>query len=385
MKRYLLMICAAVALVCSCDKYGGTIDELNKRLDSVEEAKAMLVSKVEAMQVLANAKSSQITIRSIETVADGLKVAFSDGKEYIIADGQNDIKVTDDATSYTFDFGDGTVISVMKNFSFALDSESYEVPAASDVVIKYTINADDGTVHVTAKALDGCKVVSVDEENAEITVRAAGRVGEHLVSLRAIRNSDGQVCEKIASVVSGPRAPIALEGAMSAYYGESVVSGVDNYYTQFYKGDVDEDNYFVGEAYSLLFDFWTPISDIMSLPAGVYVPEDTYAEFTFTIGEDTTLRETLEEDLWLYQLFFGVNTVEELAELLGYSVDQLDELMYSAGAELYHQFSSEEGDYEDYAITEGTVSVSLSGTQYSVTMNICLRRQLRPRPEGLSV
>ncbi|MCQ2186874.1 MAG: hypothetical protein MJY73_00835 [Bacteroidales bacterium] len=382
MKRFLIMICAVAAAVCSCDKYGDTIDELNKKLDGVEATQAELLNKVEAMQALANAKAAETTISSIATTADGLKVCFSDGKQFIIADGANGkdgakgndgkdgedkIKVTEDETSFTFDFGNGDVITVAKTFTIIFDEDAIECPAGSTCVIKYEISGGDETVTVLAKPIDGCKIVSVDEEACKITVIAAGRQGEHFVSVRAIRNSDGKVAEKLATIVAGPRAPIALDGAMTGYYGEEW-DGSDLYYTQFYKGEVDENNYFVGEAYSLLFEFYAPISDVMALPAGMYEAGIDHAAFTFTQGTNITLRESLEEELWIYQLFYGISTVEELAEMLGYSVDDLDVLSYGTGAELYHQFDDESA--EDYGITEGTVEIALNGTKYTVTMNL---------------
>ena len=185
MKRFLIMICAVAAAVCSCDKYGDTIDELNKKLDGVEATQAELLNKVEAMQALANAKAAETTISSIATTADGLKVCFSDGKQFIIADGANGkdgakgqdgangedkIKVTEDATSYTFDFGNGDVITVAKTFTISIEEDSIEAPAGSDVAIKYEIVGGDETVKVAVKALDGCKIVGVDEKAVSLTL-----------------------------------------------------------------------------------------------------------------------------------------------------------------------------------------------------------------------
>lgn len=380
------MICAVAAAVCSCDKYGDTIDELNKKLDGVEATQAELLNKVEAMQALANAKAAETTISSIATTADGLKVCFSDGKQFIIADGANGkdgakgqdgangedkIKVTEDATSYTFDFGNGDVITVAKTFTISIEEDSIEAPAGSDVAIKYEIVGGDETVKVAVKALDGCKIVGIDEEACQINVLAAGRQGEHTITISAIRNSDGKVAEKFVTIVSGPRAPIALEGAMCGDYGDYAGNGTNDWFTQFYKGEIDENNYFVGEAYSLLFDFYGPASDVLSaLPAGDYVAADemSIAEFTYLIGTEATLYDELVENFWLYQLFFGYNTIEELIADMGYTDDELYTPSYVGGAELYHQYDDETA--EDRAITDGTVSIAVSGNTYTVTMNI---------------
>ena len=373
------MICAAVALVCSCDKYADTISDLENRLDAVDASSATLLTKVQAIEVLAQAKANETTIESVTTDANGITVKFSNGSSYIIKDGQNgangkdgeefEIDVTEDENSYTFDFGSGDVITISKAFAIQFEEEKIEAPAASVVTIKYSIESAGETTHVFAEG-DGCKVLSIDEEACEITARAAGKVGaEVFVKVRAIRNEDSKVSEKFVTIVSGPRAPIALDGAMSGYYGDSQEPGVDNYYTQFWKGEIDADNYFVGEAYSLLIDLWTPIdADNIAVPAGTYEPTDTYEPFTFTIGVDQTLRETLEEELWIYTLFYGIETVEELAEMLGYSAEELDTPSYYAGSELYHQFEDE--TYEDYGITGGTVTIELNGATYNVTMNI---------------
>ncbi len=379
MKKYILMICAAVALVCSCDKYADTISDLESRLDAVDASSATLLTKVQAIQVLAQAKASETTIESVKTDANGITVKFSNGSSYIIKDGQNgangkdgeefEVDVTEDENSYTFDFGSGDVISISKAFAIQFEEETIEAPAASVVTIKYSIESAGETTHVFAEG-EGCKVLSIDEEACEITARAAGKVGaEVFVKVRAIRNEDSKVSEKFVTIVSGPREPIALDGALSGYYGDSQEPGVDNYFTQFWKGEVDDDNYFVGDAYSIIIDLWTPIDAAnIQVPAGTYEPADTYEPFTFTIGVDQTLRENLEEELWLYSLFYGIQTVEELAEYLGYSADELDTASYYAGSELYHQF--EDGTYEDYGITGGTVTIELNGTTYNVTMDI---------------
>lgn len=368
MKRYFILICAAVALVCSCNKYGNAIDDFNNRLDAVENAQATLLTKIEAMEVLANAKAAQVTIDSIKETDAGIQIAFSNGQSYIIKNGEDKISVVDGGTFYTFDFGNGDVISVDMTFSIIFDPETVEVPGGSEAEVKYSFTADDPSIHVTVKPLAGGKVIAVDEDAKVITIQASGRQGENDFLVRAIRNSDGRVCERYFTVISGPRAPIALEGSYSGYYGDTEVAGVDDYYTQFYKGEVDADNYFVGEAYSLLFDFWTPIAEAMAIPAGKFTAADDYAPFTFTRGINVTLREMLEEDLWIYQLFYGISTVEELAEMLGYSVEDLDALQYGSGAELYHQFADE--TYEDYGVTEGTVEITVSGSQYSVKFDL---------------
>lgn len=369
MKRYFILICAAVALVCSCNKYGNAIDDFNNRLDAVENAQATLITKIEAMEVLANAKAAQVTINSIKDTEAGLQISFSDGKSYVIKDGEDKIAVTDGDTSYTFDFGNGDVITVAKTFSIIFESESIDVPGGSEAEVKYSFTAEDPTIHVTVKPLAGGKVIAVDEDAKVITIQASGRQGENEFLVRAIRNSDGRVCERYFTVVSGPRAPIALEGSISGYYGDTQAEGVDDYYTQFYKGEVDENDYFVGEAYSLIFDFWTPIAEAMAIPAGKYTATDDCAAFTFLLGENKTLRETLEEELWIYELFYGITSVEELAEMLGYSAEDLEVLSYGgAGAELYHQFDDE--SYEDFGVTEGTVEFTVSGTSYTVNMDL---------------
>lgn len=380
------MICAVAAAVCSCDKYGDTIDELNKKLDGVEATRAELLNKVDAMQVLANAKAAETTITSIANTADGLKVVFSDGKQYVIVngadgkagkngddgkDGEDTIKVTEDATSYTFDFGNGDVITVAKTFTISFEEDAFEVPGGSDLAIKYEIIGGDESVKVIAEAIDGCKIAGIDEEACEINVKAAGRKGEHFIIVSAIRNSDGKVAEKIISIVSGPRAPIALEGAMAGDYADYMGNGTNDWFTQFYKGEIGEDNYFVGEAYSIVLDLFGPASDILSnIPAGDYTPvgEDMVLEFTYLVGVEITLYDELVENFWIYQLFYGYETIEELIADMGYTDEELYTPSYSSGAELYHQYDDE--TYDDMAITEGTISIEVSGDTYNVTMDI---------------
>lgn len=366
MKRFIALVFAVAAVVCSCQQK--SLDELNSRLDAVDAGRKDVVTRMDAINELLNAQATGITITSVKTTDNGTTVVFSNGKSFTIADGEDKIVVTEDDKSFTFDFGNDDVIEVYKTFSISFDEESYEAAAVSEVVIKYTITGDTGSAHVFADSKD-CKVISIDEDACEITVRASSKEGEHLVHVRAIRNSDGKIIEKFVPVVSGPRAPVALEGALSAFYGESSKAGVHNYYTQFWLGDVDEEDHFVGDAYSLIFDFYSPVVDEMVFPEGTFSPAEDGAPFTYVVGVQRTFRAILEDELWIYEMFFGISSVEELAEFLGYPLDSLDEETYYSGAELYHQF--EDGSYEDYAITDGTVTVELTGKDsYKVTMEL---------------
>lgn len=376
MKRLMIMICAVTALVCSCGKYEDAVDDLNKRVDVIEATDLKLVSKLEALQILANAKEAQITISSIKKSEEGLEVCFSNGTKYLIVpgaqgpagpDGEDKIIVTETETTYTFDFGEGDVITVLKTFCLLFESDTVEAPAASEAVIKYELLGADASVHVVANALDGCKILGIDEEAQEITVLSSGRKGEHFVSIRAIRNSDAKVCEKIFSVISTAPDPIKIDGAMTGYYGDSKSDNSDYYLTQFWAGELDEEDMFVGEAYSLIFGCWAPISETMALPAGTFVADVSTKPFTFTAGKDMFLREYIDENYYIY-LLFGY-TYEEIAELMGYSADELDtRLVYAAGAEFYHQF--EDGSYDDYGITEGTVTVEIIGAgTYRATLD----------------
>lgn len=379
MKRFLIMICAVAALVCSCDKYGATLDDLGERIEAQYQDATKLLSKVDAMALLAQAKDAQMKIVSVTYDETSMTVTFADGTKYIIEQGkESGIVATESDEYWTFTF-DGESLDLLKEFAIILDAETIELSASSTADVAYALQAGGETSYVTAKGY-GVSVLAIDQENNTITIKAGRKPGEASLLITAIRNFDSKVVEKIVPVEIGPRQnePVVFEGANSGYYAQqySSAAGTDNFFTQFWKGEVDEDNYFVGEAYSVIIDFYAPafdedalIEDIV-LPAGTYKVGEDCAVFTFMPGLEMTLREQLEEDLWIYQMFFGFETVEEVAEYLGYSVEDLDlsSFVSGSGSELYHQFADE--SFEDLAITDGTVVVERNGNAYKVTMNV---------------
>lgn len=370
MKRFLILICAVAALVCSCDKYGATLDDLGERIEAQYQTATKLLGQVEAMALLAQAKEAQMKIASVTYDETSMTVTFSDGTKYIIEQGKDSgIVATESDEYWNFAFN-GESLDLLKEFLINLDAESFEVPATSSAEIPYTIQAGGETTFVTAKGY-GINIVEVDQENNIIKIQAGRKTGEASILITAIRNMDCKVIEKLIPIEITPRQnpKIVFEGAAAGYYGQGYSDGTDNYYTQFWKGEIDDNGYFVGEAYSVTLDCYTPISSIIEFPAGEYVPsDDVNKEFVFLVGTEMTLREELESVLPIYEYLFGISSLEELAEALGYSLDELDDPIYESGASLEHQTA--DGDYEQLAITDGIVKVVLNGTTYSATMNI---------------
>lgn len=386
MKRFLIMICAAAALVCSCDKYGATLDEISDRIDAADQNGAQLLSKVEALTALAQAQASALTISSVKEEAAGLAVSFSNGNKFVIVDGKDgsngnpgadgsdgkipSVVATETADAWTFTFDNGEVITILKTFDITFD-EKIEVPVSNEATFGFVLSGADNSAKVLAKGY-GVTVTAVDEAGKTITIKAGRKaVEDAYILVSVIRNSDSKIIEKVVPITIIPRQnpKVVFDGASSGYYGQEYSDGTDNYYTQFWKGEVDDMNYFVGEAYSVILDMYAPISEILAIPAGEYKCTDDTAEYTFLIGSyGPTLREQIEEMLDFYELFLGLSTVEEIAEFMGYSVDDLDMSQFESGSELYHQF--EDGTYEDLAITDGIVKVEVSGSTYKVTMNL---------------
>ena len=198
MKRFLLILAAAAALVCSCNNYDDEIDNLENRLDQTESTIEIIKSKVEALNTLLEAISNGISIKSVTPVKDGFNIVFSDGSSYTIVNGGDaQVNYTDDGSCYTFDFGDGNVVSVGKVGAFAIKPESdiIKLVPGEEKIVKFEVIGGDDSVKFLAEA----DAYEVEVADGEMSVYA-DKVQPGIIILKAIRNSDGATCAIVFTV-----------------------------------------------------------------------------------------------------------------------------------------------------------------------------------------
>lgn len=198
MKRFLLILAAAAALVCSCNKYDDEINNLENRLDQTESTIEIIKSKVEALNTLLEALSNGLSIKSVTPVKEGFNIVFSDGTSYTIVNGGDaQVNYTDDGSCYTFDFGDGNVVSVGKVGAFAIRPESdvIKLTPGEEKIVKFQVIGGDDSVKFLAEA----DAYDVEVADGEMSVYA-DKVQPGIIILKAIRNSDGATCAIVFTV-----------------------------------------------------------------------------------------------------------------------------------------------------------------------------------------
>lgn len=92
MKRILLSICAAASLLLAgctdVDELKERVDDLEDRVTYLEELCRDLNANVLTIQAFVNAHENDLYISSVEEVTDGFKITFSDGKTYVLKNGE---------------------------------------------------------------------------------------------------------------------------------------------------------------------------------------------------------------------------------------------------------------------------------------------------------
>lgn len=209
MKRVFIICAAALTMLCGCGKIHTEIHNLEYRVEKTENKLDDLVSKVEALQKLADAAAQNVYIESVTAVDGGFKVVFTDGKSFTVVSGEDSkVDYTEDSQYYYFDFGDGNTVAVAKSNALAIKLETTEVELAPSkaVEIPFTIVGADET---TVVLVEDC-AYNVKVGESSITVSAEKVIPGYFI-VKAVRNSDGAVSAIAVSVAKAEIEDVTFE------------------------------------------------------------------------------------------------------------------------------------------------------------------------------
>lgn len=87
MKKVFIVLAAAAALLCGCDKYGPRLDEIEGRLSALEQKCEELNTNISGIGKIVDALNNNISIKEVKKVDNGFQIVFSDGTSYYITNG----------------------------------------------------------------------------------------------------------------------------------------------------------------------------------------------------------------------------------------------------------------------------------------------------------
>ena len=88
MKKVFIVLAAAAALLCGCDKYGARLDNIEGRLTALEQRCEDLNANITSIGKLVEAANGNITIKDVKKLENGFQIFFSDGTSYYIVNGE---------------------------------------------------------------------------------------------------------------------------------------------------------------------------------------------------------------------------------------------------------------------------------------------------------
>ena len=87
MKKVFIVLAAAAALLCGCDKYGPRLDEIEGRLTALEKKCEDLNNNISGIGKIVDALNNNISIKEVKKVENGFQIIFSDETSYYITNG----------------------------------------------------------------------------------------------------------------------------------------------------------------------------------------------------------------------------------------------------------------------------------------------------------
>jgi len=220
MKKALLILASAAALICACEKYDDSA--LKEQIAALEKKVTDLQSALQS----ATEKSLTVTVTAVE---GGNKLTFSDGTSVIVLNGaagatgaqgpqgpagkdgsDATVTITDNGDSYTFKVGEKEyTIKKTLEFSIILETTTPQIAAGESAVIKYTLTGADASTVVIANTTGGY-TASIDSEAATLTIKAPAELPETgSVLLMAISNATSRYAAQYISFANGVISPVA--------------------------------------------------------------------------------------------------------------------------------------------------------------------------------
>ena len=87
MKKVFIVLAAAAALLCGCDKYGPRLDEIEGRLTALEKRCEDLNTNISGIGKIVDALNNKVSIKEVKKVDNGFQIVFSDETSYYITNG----------------------------------------------------------------------------------------------------------------------------------------------------------------------------------------------------------------------------------------------------------------------------------------------------------
>ena len=162
MKKVFIVLAAAAALLCGCDKYGPRLDEIEGRLSALEQKCEELNTNISGIGKLVDALNNNISIKEVKKVDNGFQVVFSDGTSYYITNGPKG-----DTPGITAAL-DGDTYYWKVNGEWLTDGAGNKIPVTGATPqLKY--DSDTDTWYVSTDKGQTWEVVGVQKTGTDIT------------------------------------------------------------------------------------------------------------------------------------------------------------------------------------------------------------------------
>ena len=162
MKKVFIVLAAAAALLCGCDKYGPRLDEIEGRLSALEQKCEELNTNISGIGKIVDALNNNISIKEVKKVDNGFQVVFSDGTSYYITNGPKG-----DTPGITAAL-DGDTYYWKVNGEWLTDGAGNKIPVTGATPqLKY--DGDTDTWYVSTDKGQTWEVVGVQKTGTDIT------------------------------------------------------------------------------------------------------------------------------------------------------------------------------------------------------------------------
>lgn len=162
MKKVFIVLAAAAALLCGCDKYGPRLDEIEGRLSALEQKCEELNTNISGIGKIVDALNNNLSIKEVKKVDNGFQIVFSDGTSYYITNGPKG-----DTPGITAAL-DGDTYYWKVNGEWLTDGAGNKIPVTGATPqLKY--DGDTDTWYVSTDKGQTWEIVGVQKTGTDIT------------------------------------------------------------------------------------------------------------------------------------------------------------------------------------------------------------------------